>query len=566
MLPQHRYEWRRFLIPGLLCLIGFLVPLGQYYFRRFDDNGFVSWAGVFATADPVEYFSALIAAVLLAALALRVPLPSFAYTLVLFCLCCTALIPLRGVPEVNIDTSRYFMQAKHLELHGIGYFLREWGKNIPAWTDLPTVPFFYGLLLKASGESRIAIQIFVASLFAMTAVITMLIGKSLWDEETGFCAGALLLAMPYLLIQTPLMLVDVPTMFFLTLSTYLFIDAVERGGILRTAAAAGGIFLAAFCKYSVWPMLSVLPVIAAVFYFRADGGRPRQVLHRSFRVFLISFFLIGAAVALKFDAFADQVSLLMGFQRSSLGRWSESYVSIFLFQTNPVIAVAGIISLFAAMRKRDRKYLIAVWLPFLLLFFQIKRVRYILPVLPMLALMAAYGLSRLTAGKIRNSIVASAVAASLVTCYFAYAPFLKGTSAINVQHAGEFLNTLDVDAVEVFPAPEQEYPINPAVVVPILDLYTQKKILFRYEPGTSSSDEEVRRSRFRFSWAYRNPGYYETSGDNIAKKRALVLVLGRPQEPVPPSLTDIVRDFHHSKSFETYNPLFEYQTLVTIYW
>jgi 4-amino-4-deoxy-L-arabinose transferase-like glycosyltransferase len=130
-----------------------------------------------------------------------------------------------------VDTSRYFTQAKHLEMYGIKYFMHEWGKGISAWTDLPLISFFYGLIFKFFGESRIYIQIFTTFLFSMTCVITFFIGKTLWDEETGFLAGLLLLGTPYLFSQIPLMLIDVPTMLFLTLSVFTYIRAIEKGGI-----------------------------------------------------------------------------------------------------------------------------------------------------------------------------------------------------------------------------------------------------------------------------------------------------------------------------------------------
>ena len=50
-------------------------------------------------------------------------------------------------PEMIVDASRYFTQAKHLELYGFGYFFREWGNGINAWTDLPAIPFLYGVAL-----------------------------------------------------------------------------------------------------------------------------------------------------------------------------------------------------------------------------------------------------------------------------------------------------------------------------------------------------------------------------------------------------------------------------------
>jgi len=105
---------------------------------------------------------------------------------------------------------------------------------------------------------------FTTFLFSMTAIFTYLIGKMLWDSDTGFYGGILLLAVPFLFTQVPLMLVDVPTMFFLTFTIFAFIMALNRGGIWIFISSFA-IFLAVFSKYSTWLMLSVLVVVFLVY-------------------------------------------------------------------------------------------------------------------------------------------------------------------------------------------------------------------------------------------------------------------------------------------------------------
>ncbi len=396
MISPAKHEWNRYSVPVVAILICAVVPFLQYHFRRFDDNTFTSWDMVFTTTAPVAFFLVLLPGILLALLAFRISYPCpFPRSLFLFISCGIVTAFFWGAAEVNISASRYVTQAKHLELYGIPYFFKEWGNDIQAWMDMPAVPFFDGLIFRLFGESRIFTQLFTAFLFGMTAVITSLIGKTLWDEDTGFYAGLLLLGIPYLIIQTPLMLLDVHTMFFLTLSIYLYIRAMEEGGSGRMLAAACAVFIASFCKYSVWPMLSVLPVISLVYYFQTDVSLRRKVLQRSFQVLLLSFLLVGVVVALKFEVVVGQIKLLLEFQAPSLVRWTETFASIFLFQINPVISIAAIFSLFFAVWKRDLKYMIVVWLPLLAAFFQLKRVRYILPFFPMLTLMAAQGLAAL---------------------------------------------------------------------------------------------------------------------------------------------------------------------------
>jgi hypothetical protein len=550
-------------------VIGSLIPLAQYSFRKFDDNNYASWDWIFRIVNPGNYALALISGILLVAIAFsafRFTLPSRLRNTALFSACFIAAAVLWMTPEANIDTSRYFMQAKHLELYGINYFLSEWGKGIPAWTDLPAVPFFHGLLFTVFGESRLPVQIFTTLLFAMTAVLTSLIGKTLWDEDTGFYAGALLLGMPYLLSQTPLMLVDVPTMFFLMLSIHLFMSVVEAGGLWRVAAAACSVFLTACCKYSTWPMLSVLPLIAIVFWVKSDGQFRLQIMRRSISTFLASFLLVGVAGVLKYDVVSSQLNLLMNFQRAGLERWGESFASTFLFQIHPFVTLAAIASFVVAVKKRDLKYSIAAWLPFLIIIFQIKRIRYTLPVFPLVSLMAAYGLNVFRDHEFRKLVVACIVTTSLTVSFFAYMPYFNHWSAVNLEQAGSFLNTLDIDAVEVFTAPQREYPVNPAVAVPILDLFTRKTIVYRYRPGASSPDEDARLSRFRFSWEYQNPGYYTATAKGRLAKRAVVLISGRQRDEVPAEAADSLSGLHSSMSFTTINPLFRYQTLVRIYW
>ena len=110
---------------------------------------------------------------------------------------------------------------------------------------MPLLPFLYGLIFRFFGEVRAYIQIFITFLFAMTVVLTYLIGKDLWDEEIGFSAGLLLLGMPYLLTQVPLMLIDVPAMFFLTLSVFTYIRALKHGGMWLCFSSVA-VFLAFF--------------------------------------------------------------------------------------------------------------------------------------------------------------------------------------------------------------------------------------------------------------------------------------------------------------------------------
>src|SRR5574340_14376 len=192
----------------IIFLLAFFTYLAQFGFRALDDNRLTSWQDAFRNTDAASILLSLAGGIILAFFISRSRFSVGSYKLYLFLAAFITSALFWSEPEVVVDASRYFTQAKHLELYGVKYFVREWGQDINAWTDMPLVPFLYGLVFRIFGETRIYIQVLNTTLFSLTAVLTFELGKALWDEETGLLAGVFLLGMPYLLTQVPLMLVD----------------------------------------------------------------------------------------------------------------------------------------------------------------------------------------------------------------------------------------------------------------------------------------------------------------------------------------------------------------------
>lgn len=478
-----------------------------------------------------------------------------------------------------VDASRYFTQAKHLEVYGCGFFIREWGKAVQAWTDLPLVPFLYGLIFKFIGETRVYIQVFNTVLFSMTVVLTSLIGKELWDEDTGIAGGALLLGMPYLFSQVPLMLVDVPTMFFFTLSVFTFIRGVKYGG-WNVAFAAVSLFLAIFSKYSAWPMLSVLAVIIiayltkgnpfALLRAREGGGEAAEVnaagrkaiLYRGITIIAVALLMSTGVMLYKYEVFTEQMGLLVQFQKPGLRKWGESLLSTFLFQIHPFITGLALFSIVIALKKRDIKYAVISWLVILLVVFQVRRIRYTLPIFPMISLMASYGLQQIQDKDAKRLVVLCAVMSSLSIALFGYLPFLQKVSTVNLKTAGAFLDTVKGEKVEVYTLHEQNPVLNPAVAVPLLDLFTRKQIVYRYEPAFPER-EEAKKSPLRFTWEYKNPSYY--SGECRKESIPVAVISGGPYETLPRDIAERIKGYRLSREFDVYEGVFGYRSMVTVY-
>ncbi len=250
-----------------LCGIAFfslISPVVLYFFRSLDDNRLTSWYWVFSEQNSLVFFLYLLLAIVAAFFLSNLSVERFP-VFFLFSFSFAAAACFWEAPEVIVDSARYFTQAKYLATHGLGRFLQEWGKGLFAWTDLPTMPLLYGYVFKLFGETRRNIQIVNTLFFSGSVLLTYALGRFLWDKETGFYGGLLLLAFAYIYSQVPMMLVDVPTMFFLLLANYTYCRAIKEGGACWVLFAALSFVLAFFVKYSTWVLLSNLAVISLVY-------------------------------------------------------------------------------------------------------------------------------------------------------------------------------------------------------------------------------------------------------------------------------------------------------------
>jgi len=548
----------------------FLVFLVQYVFRYVDNNRLTSWKWTFGSFDLTWVLVVFIFGIITAYLLSRFTFPERNPKLFLFFASFIAGVSFWNVPEVIVDASRYFTQAKHLEIYGIKYFIREWGGDISVWTDLPLIPFLYGLIFKFLGESRIYIQVLNTTFFSMVVVLTFMTGRILWDENVGFFGGLLLLGMPYLLTQVPLMLVDIPSMFFLAFALYAFIKALNRGGIWIFVSSLA-LFLAFFSKYSTWLMLSILAVTFLVYLIQGTekgeqttGGR-KYIFFRGLLVAFIAGIFIGALFWYRFDLFTEQISFLLEYQKPGLKRWGESFISTFFFQVHPFISIAALYSIYLACKKRDIRFLIIFWLILLVFALQIKRARYIFVIFPMLALMASYGMQKISNNEIRRFIAYCAVVSSLAVAVFVYNPFLQKMSPVNLKNAGRFLDYVGAADVEVFTVYPEKPVMNTAVTVPILDIFTAKKLRYSYDPGYTPPFSIIKESPVRFTWEFKNPDYYSSVPKDPEVDSVLVVIWERADMRLPKSMLEKLKGYRRTGVFRDSTGIFLYSPMVMIY-
>jgi hypothetical protein len=557
--PSGLYrQTNAFLIVAILALAVFPLLLAL---RRVDNNTLTSWQWAAAAADPAKVFLIHTAGVAAAFFLSRFSVNERLSSLLLFILTALTAVLFWPLPELVMDASRYFTQAKHLEVHGVRFFLDEWGREIDAWTDMPLMSFVYGILFRYLGESRLFIQILNTLLFSLTVLITFHAGKTLWNRDAGFFAALFLLGMPYLFTQVPLMLTDVPAMFLVTLSLLSSLLAVHRGGLWLLAPALP-VVLTALVKFSTWPVLAAgLPLVALAAAPR-EGLRP--AIQRSVSLTVIPGILLAAFLHWKRAVILGQIALLTGFQWHGLSWWQESYLSTFLFQIHPFVTVLALLAVPLSLKRRDATILLPLGIIAVLIAMKGERARYLLLVFPMVSMLAGYGLEAIRFTRLRMFAAACVVLSSLTVSVFFYRPFLMRVSLGNLKEGAELLESRGVAFADIYTLPPHSSLVNPAVAVPLFDLFYAGKIAYDPDAHASPPEGDVRKSPFRFSWRYRNPAYYSQDAFIEDGRRAVVVISGASYPALPPELAERVR-LYERYSFADSSGVFRFRTLLSVY-
>ena len=69
---------------------------------------------------------------------------------------------------------------------------------------------------------------------------------------------------------------------------------------------------------------------------------------------------------------------------------------------------------------------------------------------------------------------------SFVVAFIGFLPLLKSLGVQNLQKSGKYLNTLSAASFEVVSFAGENAVVNPDLGVPVLDIYTDKKLFYDY--------------------------------------------------------------------------------------
>jgi hypothetical protein len=271
-----------------------------------------------------------------------------------------------------------------------------------------------------------------AALLAMIGVVaTFFVGRALWRDDRVGLVGAAILAFAFLsVVYSRIAVTDVGTFLPIAIATWAMLRAYEQGKLWQYALAGGAVGLAIGFKYTAG--LAILPVflIAAVRAWR-DAETP-WLKRPDLRWFVVAgvamvavfaltnpyFFLkpVSALYQLKQQAEAAGDSQKLGQEQIGGFRY---YIQSLGWGFGYAAAVLALIGAFFEIRRDRVRGIALILFPIALYLYMSTQTRYfgrwLLPMYPVFALLAAVGLVRLVQLLPTRSRVLQGLAIAAVT-------------------------------------------------------------------------------------------------------------------------------------------------------
>ncbi len=316
------------------------------------------------------------------------------------------------------DEENSFKAATILATEGVRPFFDQYAKIdwLGRWHP-PLTPVLYGFALRLFGVNLFVMRLVTLVLATTTVIITYLIGRQLYDRETGLVGTFLLLSFPLYLRQGTVAMTDLPVTFFFALTMLLVFYLVQKP-TYWLAVVTGLILGAGFLtKYT---MVFIGPVLLS--YFVVNTQFRRRILY------LMVTGLVASIVMAGWFGYAYQIGVLTHQETNIITEFEPAY---FLTTSDGIkwlldsiltkfTSALGVYNLplialglwYLARRRRQADLLILLWFAIvsLILLFTMPDHRYFMPTFPAIALLMAQGLKKIP------SVAETTVVLALLYC------------------------------------------------------------------------------------------------------------------------------------------------------
>jgi hypothetical protein len=107
--------------------------------------------------------------------------------------------------------------------------------------------------------------------------------------------------------------------------------------------------------------------------------------------------------------------------------------------------------------------------------------------------------------------------------------------------------------------------VNPAVAVPMLDLFTDQQLVYYADVGAGPAAQTIAELPWRWTWEVGSPEYLSPVGTTSSAVSTVVVIQSEAEQAVPDSLVERMDGYQLKKEFAGTTRVFRYQTIVRIY-
>ncbi|MFI5142736.1 MAG: DUF2298 domain-containing protein [Thermoanaerobaculales bacterium] len=342
----------------------------------------------------------------------------------------------------------------------------------------------------------------LATLWGVAAVVLLaVLGRRLYGARVGLLAGGLLAATVLHVQNSRFATNDAPLACLVLLALLGMVEIAERGKTRDFVLAGAATGLALATKFSALPLL--LPLALAAFFHVRAGARSARMM-RGLALALgctVLAFAAGEPYAI-LDSRAylhDVLEQSAMVRHAGLLPYTTQYIGVpklvydlremLLWGMGPLLglaAIAGTLALLAKRRRVEpREWVLLAWvLPSLAatFWFEVKFLRYLLPVYPLLILWGAVVLER-WAGRSRWGRLARAGVIATTACYLAAFLAIGARPYTEVAASRWFYAHVPAGSRVLVPHWDEGFPLQLPGLSPTR--YTIKEVPY-YEPDTSA--------------------------------------------------------------------------------
>jgi len=565
-----KLRWNYFIV----FLLIFILTLISYYIlirnSVIDETMLYSWAWIINFLNVKLFFILLVVIFIISIFIARIDfnIKEKHFLLIIFIISFLLSSLLWSSPDPNPDVAEFFGVAKYIELNGLWDYFKSFGTDALRGYRFHSLLPVFGLAFRYFGESSFIVHFITSALYAFIPVLTFLLAGKLFSKRIAFISSLFVIAMPNMLVQSSMFMVDVPTVFFVLLALFTFYLFLHKKNIFYYPLTIITFLFALTSKRpAILFLILSLPVLFIIVK-KSNGFKLKHLSMKSFIIFYTLFVLLFVFVFLKVDFFSEQIELDLS-QANIVGN-PPHYVNPFsyFFQMQPLIVILFLVSIIFFIIKPKLSYLfLFVWIFFPYIFIHDTTVRYMLPAFPAIGIAAAFVLAKFKK-QIATFAVSLIILSSVLSVVMGYIPLLKNEFYDNnIRLASEYVNDLDVETVGVYMHYKGvKYTTSPKTEIYgyVFDYYSDKKVYYDVSESVKSVyNEEL--SRFNVFEYYKDEDYLTPDYDAIVVFSDVYDWLSIDYSDVQSLKETINRDYTLDRTFSIGNSGIEENKFAFIY-